>query len=50
MTEGKITGEVQSRRFSLIKPSLQLSFLIVFVWLQKNERDWHVCLRCWLCP
>lgn len=50
MTEGKITGAVQSRRFSLIKPSLQTPFHIDFDWWQKNERDWHVYLRSLLCP
>lgn len=50
MAEGKITGAVQSRRFSLIKPSLQTPFHIDFDWWQKNERDWHVYLRSLLCP
>jgi len=49
MAEGKITGAVQSRRFSLIKPSLQTPFHIDFDWWQKNERDWHVYLRSLLC-
>lgn len=50
MTEGKITGAVRSRRFSLIKPSLQTPFHIDFDWWQKNERDWHVYMRSLLCP
>lgn len=50
MAEGKITGAVQSRRFSLIKPSLQTPFHIDFDWWKKNERDWHVYLRSLLCP
>jgi hypothetical protein len=50
MAEGKITGVVQSRRFSLIKPTLQTPFHIDFDWWQKNERDWHVYLRSLLCP
>jgi hypothetical protein len=49
MAEGKITGEFQSKRFSLIKPSLQTPFHIDFDWWQKNERDWHVYLRSLLC-
>jgi hypothetical protein len=49
MAEGKITGAVQTRRFSLIKPSLQTPFHIDFDWWQKNERDWHVYLRSLLC-
>jgi hypothetical protein len=50
MAEGKITSAVQSRRSSLIKPSLQTPFHIDFEWWQKNERDWHVYLRSLLCP
>ena len=50
MAEGKITGAVQSRRFSLVKPTLQTPFHIDFDWWQKNERDWHVYLRSLLCP
>jgi hypothetical protein len=50
MAEGKTTSAVQSRRSSLIKPSLQTPFHIDFEWWQKNERDWHVYLRSLLCP
>ena len=50
MAEGKTTDAVQTRRFSLIKPSLQTPFHIDFDWWQKNERDWHVYLRTLLCP
>jgi hypothetical protein len=50
MAEGKTTDAVQTRRFSLIKPSLQTPFHIDFDWWQKNERDWHVYLRSLLCP
>jgi len=50
MAEGKTTSAVQSKRFSLIKPSLQTPFHIDFDWWQKNERDWHVYLRSLLCP
>ena len=50
MTEGKTTDAVQTRRFSLIKPSLQTPFHIDFDWWHKNERDWHVYLRSLLCP
>jgi hypothetical protein len=39
-----------TRRFSLIKPTLQTPFHIDFEWWQKNERDWHVYLRTLLCP
>ena len=50
MTEGKPTTTAPSRRFSLIKPTLQTPFHIDFEWWQKNERDWHVYLRSLLCP
>ncbi len=50
MTEGKTTSAVQSRRPSLVKPTLQTPFHIDFDWWQKNERDWHVYLRSLLCP
>lgn len=49
MTEGKTTSAVQSRRPSLVKPTLQTPFHIDFDWWQKNERDWHVYLRSLLC-
>jgi len=50
MTEGKPTTTAATRRFSLIKPTLQTPFHIDFDWWQKNERDWHVYLRSLLCP
>jgi hypothetical protein len=50
MAEGKLTTMAPTRRFSLIKPTLQTPFHIDFDWWQKNERDWHVYLRSLLCP
>ena len=50
MAEGKPTTTAPTRRFSLIKPTLQTPFHIDFDWWQKNERDWHVYLRSLLCP
>ena len=50
MAEGKTTGTVQTRRPSLVKPTLKTPFHIDFDWWQKNERDWHVYLRSLLCP
>jgi hypothetical protein len=50
MAEGKPTTMAPTRRFSLIKPTLQTPFHIDFDWWQKNERDWHVYLRSLLCP
>jgi hypothetical protein len=49
MTEGKTTTMAPTRRFSLIKPTLQTPFHIDFDWWKKNERDWHVYLRSLLC-
>jgi hypothetical protein len=49
MAEGKPTTMAPTRRFSLIKPTLQTPFHIDFDWWQKNERDWHVYLRSLLC-
>lgn len=50
MAEGNPTTATPTRRFSLIKPTLQTPFHIDFEWWQKNERDWHVYLRSLLCP
>jgi len=50
MTEAKSTTAAPTRRFSLIKPTLQTPFHIDFDWWKKNERDWHVYLRSLLCP
>lgn len=50
MAEGNPTTAAPTRRFSLIKPTLQTPFHIDFEWWQKNERDWHVYLRSLLCP
>ena len=49
MTEAKSTTAAPTRRFSLIKPTLQTPFHIDFDWWKKNERDWHVYLRSLLC-
>jgi hypothetical protein len=37
------------KRLSLVKPTLHTSFHIDFDWWQKNDRDWHVYLRNYLC-
>jgi len=50
MNEGNPTVTVQTRRPSLVKPTLKTPFHIDFDWWQKNERDWHVYLRSLLCP
>jgi hypothetical protein len=38
-----------SQRLSLIKPKLTSPFKIDFEWWQKNDRDWRVYLRSFLC-
>ena len=43
MSEGK-------RASLIIKPTITTPFHIDFDWWQKNERDWHVYLRSFLCP
>ena len=50
MTEGKTTNVIQGKRPSLVKPTSKTPFHIDFEWWQKNERDWHVYLRSFLCP
>ena len=37
------------KRMSIVKPTLQTCFHIDFDWWQKNDRDWHVYLRNYLC-
>lgn len=37
------------KRFSLVKPSLQMPFHIDFEWWQDNDRNWRVELRSLLC-
>lgn len=39
----------EALRSSLVKPTLQTRFHIDFDWWQKNDRDWHVYLRNYLC-
>jgi hypothetical protein len=40
---------VVTKRFSLVKPTVDTPFHIDFEWWKKNERDWHVYLRSLLC-
>jgi hypothetical protein len=40
---------VVTKRFSLVKPTVDTPFHIDFDWWKKNERDWHVYLRSLLC-
>jgi hypothetical protein len=39
----------EGKRSSLVKPTTATPFHIDFDWWQKNERDWHVYLRSFLC-
>jgi hypothetical protein len=50
MGEGKTGATLQSKRVSLLKPTLETPFHIDFDWWKQNERDWHVYLRSLLCP
>lgn len=36
---------VESRKFSLVKPTLDTPFHIDFEWWQSNDREWRVYLR-----
>lgn len=38
------------KRLSLVKPTLQTRYHIDFDWWSKNDRDWRVYLRNYLCP
>ena len=38
------------KRLSIVKPTLQTRYHIDFAWWSKNDRDWHVYLRNYLCP
>lgn len=38
------------KRTSLVKPTLQTCYHIDFDWWRKNDRDWRVYLRNFLCP
>jgi hypothetical protein len=40
---------MEVKRSSLIKPSLTSPFKIDFDWWKKNDRDWRVYLRSFLC-
>jgi len=40
----------ETKRFSLVKPSLQTNFHIDFDWWGQNDRDWRIYLLSLLCP
>lgn len=40
---------VESKKLSLVKPTLQTPFHIDFEWWGQNDREWRVYLRSFLC-
>ena len=38
------------KKFSLVKPSVQMPFHIDFDWWRTNDENWHVALAGMLCP
>lgn len=40
----------ETRKFSLVKPTLQTPFHVDFNWWRENDRNWRVALRDLLCP
>lgn len=41
---------METKRYSLVRPTIQTPFRIDFAWWQQNDRDWHVYLSGLLCP
>lgn len=41
---------VETKRVSLVKPTLKTRYHIDFGWWKQNDRDWRVYLRNFLCP
>ncbi len=39
----------ETRRFSLVRPTMETPFHIDFDWWKQNERDWHVYLHSLMC-
>ncbi|GAB4428005.1 MAG: hypothetical protein Kow002_16930 [Anaerolineales bacterium] len=39
----------ETKRFSLIRPTMETPFHIDFDWWKQNERDWHVYLHSLMC-
>jgi len=39
----------ESKRFSLVRPTMDTPFHIDFEWWKQNERDWHVYLHSLMC-
>jgi hypothetical protein len=40
----------EMKKFSLLKPTIQMPFHIDFDWWQANDENWHVALFSMLCP
>ena len=41
---------METKRFSLVKPTLETPFFIDFSWWKDHDSDWHVALFGCLCP
>jgi hypothetical protein len=41
---------METKRFSLVKPTLDTPFFIDFSWWKEHDSDWHVALFGCLCP
>jgi hypothetical protein len=40
----------EPKKFSLVKPTVQMPFHIDFDWWRANDENWHVALASMLCP
>jgi hypothetical protein len=38
------------KKFSLVKPTIQMPFHIDFEWWREHDENWHVALESMLCP
>ncbi|NUM43941.1 MAG: hypothetical protein HUU38_04480 [Anaerolineales bacterium] len=41
---------IETKRHSLVKPTIQTPYHIDFNWWRQNNQDWHVYLRSYLSP
>lgn len=41
---------IESKRLSVVKPTVHTRYHIDFDWWRKNDRDWRVYLQSYLCP
>lgn len=40
---------METKRFSLVKPTLETPFFIDFTWWKEHDSDWHIALLSCLC-